>query len=410
MKAWSLLLLLAAPTEAHVRLNYIDGADQPIRNANSATGNGRASVAGPCGGEDAWGTNGNAVGQDGMEFTMNLQYAAGHTGTFEMAYSCGDTSENGLAAAAAKLTGCTCTKNGAASQYPCPDMNAGDEGVVTCTLPLQNLAVGEAADCTVSVLDQRDWGGCVDVQMVSANAVLPPSPPPAPLVSNTGAYKMDANTIIDTSASTFTCCALEAELTVPDYQMGVAASFIATLSGKADGCRTSASIGAPGEPPLEYGNDMVIDMQVPLNQATAGGGKYEGQVAMGTPPQTFEFAVENGVLAVTMVDDVQPIICDAFSSTGDAQISGNPSSGVNTDEGNNAGAAAGAIIAVIVVLAICAGVYWKFKGASEGPNKGAPMPPPPQVAPGWSAQVDPSSGRTYYVNSATGQSQWEAPV
>ena len=46
MKAWSLLLLLAAPIEAHVRLNYIDGSDQPIRNANSATGNGRASVAG----------------------------------------------------------------------------------------------------------------------------------------------------------------------------------------------------------------------------------------------------------------------------------------------------------------------------------------------------------------------------
>ena len=54
--------------------------------------------AGPCGGEDAWGTNGYAVGHDGMEFTMNLQYGAGHTGTFEMAYSCGDTTENGLAA------------------------------------------------------------------------------------------------------------------------------------------------------------------------------------------------------------------------------------------------------------------------------------------------------------------------
>jgi len=26
-----------------------------------------------------------------------------------------------------------------------------------------------------------------------------------------------------------------------------------------------------------------------------GGAKYEGQVAMGTPPQTFEFAVKNGV-------------------------------------------------------------------------------------------------------------------
>ena len=110
------------------------------------------------------------------------------------------------------------------------------EGVVTCTLPLQNLAVGETADC-VSVLDQRDWGGCVDVQMVSAQAVLPPSPPPAPIVPNTGLYKMDANTVIDTSADTFTCCALEAELNVPDYPVG-AASYTATLSGKADGCST----------------------------------------------------------------------------------------------------------------------------------------------------------------------------
>ena len=155
-----------------------------------------------------------------------------------------------LSQAGAKLTaaeGCTCTKDGQATQYPCPGMNAGDEGVVTCTLPLQNLAVGETADCTVSVLDQRDWGGCVDVQMVSAQAVLPPSPPPAPLVSNTGTYKMDTNTVIDTSAASFTCCALEAELTVPDYQKGVAASFTATLSGKADGC--SAPIRPPGTHP-----------------------------------------------------------------------------------------------------------------------------------------------------------------
>ena len=45
-----------------------------------------------------WGANGNAMGQDGMEITMNIQYAAGHTGTFEMAYSCGGTTENDLKA------------------------------------------------------------------------------------------------------------------------------------------------------------------------------------------------------------------------------------------------------------------------------------------------------------------------
>ena len=41
----SLVLLLTA-FEGHVRLNYIDGSDMPIRNAGTATGNGRASVAG----------------------------------------------------------------------------------------------------------------------------------------------------------------------------------------------------------------------------------------------------------------------------------------------------------------------------------------------------------------------------
>ena len=53
---------------------------------------------GACGGVNAWGTNGNAVGEDGMQITMNLQYAAGHTGSFEMAYSCGGTTEDDLKA------------------------------------------------------------------------------------------------------------------------------------------------------------------------------------------------------------------------------------------------------------------------------------------------------------------------
>ena len=87
------------------------------------------------------------------------------------------------------------------------------------------------------------------------------------------------------------------------------------------------------------------------------------------------------VLAVTMVDDDQPIICDAFSSTGDATISGNPSSGVNTDEGNNAGAAAGAIIAVIVAGRVGMVV---LAGATATPSPSpAPLPlhpPPPRAA------------------------------
>ena len=36
---------------------------------------------------------------------------------------------------AAKLIACTCLKNGVDEGYPCPDMRANDQGVVTCRQP-----------------------------------------------------------------------------------------------------------------------------------------------------------------------------------------------------------------------------------------------------------------------------------
>lgn len=40
----------------------------------------------------------------------------------------------------------------------------------------------------------------------------------------------------------------------------------------------------------------------------------------------------------------------------------------------------------------------------------AGVPPPPSGMPaGWTAALDPASGRTYYVNAATGASQWDPP-
>ena len=133
--------------------------------------------------------------------------------------------------------------------------------------------------------------------MASAAAILPPSPPPAPVLDSEGVYKMTKNTVVDTSAATFTICALEADLTVPSGTKG-SASFVAELSGKADGCllchytfvhpyysptapqpnpidphpvtasptrcRTSNAVDAPNT------NDMVIETTVSMNQATPG--------------------------------------------------------------------------------------------------------------------------------------------
>ena len=49
------LLLLTAPSYGHVAMSFKAGQIGPIRNANGATGNGRASVAGPCSGAGTFG-------------------------------------------------------------------------------------------------------------------------------------------------------------------------------------------------------------------------------------------------------------------------------------------------------------------------------------------------------------------
>ena len=50
------------------------------------------------------------------------------------------------------------------------------------------------------------------------------------------AFACGGTTQNDLSAASFTCCALGAELVVPTYPMGVAASFTVTLLGTANGC------------------------------------------------------------------------------------------------------------------------------------------------------------------------------
>ena len=84
-------------------------ADQPaaIRNAQTATGNGRASVASPCGGANTFGSNGIGTMKDGDTITLDMRYAAGHNGAFRMAYACnGENTLSGdeLEADAATLT------------------------------------------------------------------------------------------------------------------------------------------------------------------------------------------------------------------------------------------------------------------------------------------------------------------
>ena len=83
---------------------YTDGQIGPIRNAQAADGNGRASVNSPCGGAREFGANGVGQAQDGDTVTLDMRYAAGHNGAFRMAFACGGGDGSALEAADATLT------------------------------------------------------------------------------------------------------------------------------------------------------------------------------------------------------------------------------------------------------------------------------------------------------------------
>ena len=51
----------------------------------------------------------------------------------------------------------------------------------------------------------------------------------------------------------------------------------------------------------------------------------------------------------------------------------------------------------------------KGGGRSRTPSRGAPPLLPGSLPAGWVSQVDPSSGNTFYANTATGHVQWALP-
>ena len=89
------------------------------------------------------------------------------------------------------------------------------------------------------------------------------------------------------------------------------------------------------------------------------------------------------------------------------------------ESGGGAAVVAPLIIVIVLVVGVLAfrefrackgksGPYGAGGGGGGGPalqkGGGGGLPP------GWSSAIDPNSGRTYYVNSATGQTTWEPPA
>lgn len=92
-----------------------------------------------------------------------------------------------------------------------------------------------------------------------------------------------------------------------------------------------------------------------------------------------------------MVADEQPIICDGFSSTGDAVVSGNPSSNVGTEVGgSDAGAAVGITFAVIVARHVGSAPSTAYQPPSWWCHS-APLATPAA----WTQRLGPRAGSCY---------------
>ncbi len=90
------------------------------------------------------------------------------TNVFTATFACGAPTEADLLANAGNtLTTCTTiTPQGA--PYPVPAATGRANKVIECTLPDKTDLAGTGGQCSLSLQDQRDWGGCVDIKYVAA--------------------------------------------------------------------------------------------------------------------------------------------------------------------------------------------------------------------------------------------------
>ena len=341
-----LLLVYNTTTHAHVRMSgskqkYADNL-LPIRNAPSIGADGRASVGGPCGGTKKWRPDNQPPEVlYGGKVQVSLEYAAGHespSNLFVVTMACSSPDESDLVADSAKatiLSSAVCRTIEGGTRYPVPAFTGRDAKVIECSLPLLSNLKGDqdgAPDenqgrCSLSVQDQRKWGGCVDFLYVakltaaggdaaSAASTTPPSAPLVEMISSTV-------TSIVTSGPPpkLPCCGLSsADLTLSAGDTTSSGATTVRLSGSATGGNCNAGLKFPSNTiTLQMSNDggksvAGLTLAAPLMLFGEPGDQVfstTNAVMLGQTMAAAKF-VSSGVLSIVMLGDpsANPTVCD----------------------------------------------------------------------------------------------------
>jgi hypothetical protein len=241
--AAAVVLTALGGSEAHVKLVFTP-LQMPIRNAASATGDGSFSTSGPCGGSNKLGAMGFNVVQDGQQLCAKINYNGGHANAanrFRATFACGAALGTGTQTVMQSLTPLKLKEvPGVSTKIEADGISVNSAvntaaGYTLCVdLPKQNLGAGVAdtdvrRQCTMSILDQRQWGGCIDMKIASGAV---PTAPPTPIVPQTfSAAAAGTYTVNTCDTETGGNCCLKGTLAV-------------TASGSVTGSLTAITMAA----------------------------------------------------------------------------------------------------------------------------------------------------------------------
>lgn len=171
-----------------------------------ASTSGAYSVAGPCGitagtASAKWGgVSGSVVPLvEGQQLSLTIGYNGGHqdaANAFHAAYTCGNyTVGMDVSNQEAKLKSTAVVPNRITlsnGQQTVPATQSLTSGYVL-TFPVPNVPEGmNSATCIISLLDQRQWGGCIDVRISKAAPT-----PAASASSSTGSGETPAPVVVN---------------------------------------------------------------------------------------------------------------------------------------------------------------------------------------------------------------------
>jgi len=168
----TILVLLGTTAFAHTNGVY-SYTNLPFRGAATSTSNTPASTDGPCGPAGTqWGSNGVTSVKPGQTMAIGLQYAQEHpsggANTFQLAMVCGNNAVGTSVQPLAVSTNANSAQN--RLQYSVihladTDLNPRSFAFTFPTHTPDGTTITSGDQCTVAMLDQRDWGACLDFQV-----------------------------------------------------------------------------------------------------------------------------------------------------------------------------------------------------------------------------------------------------